>query len=63
MVVEINADNGSVEFQRHLGDGDVIVDDGTHVWVTDPGLANSKGSIIELTADNGPHYTHDRESQ
>ena len=53
MVVEINADNGGVKFQRHLGDGNVIVDDGTNVWVTDLGLVNPDGSIIELNADNG----------
>jgi len=53
MVVEINADNGRVKFHRHLGDGNVIVDDGTHVWVTDLGLVNPNGSIIELNADNG----------
>jgi protein kinase-like protein len=53
MVVEVNADTGSVEFQQRLGDGNAIVDDGTHVWVTDLGLANPSGSIIELDADNG----------
>jgi hypothetical protein len=53
MVVEINAGNGSVVFQQHLGDGNAIVDDGTHVWVSDLGLANPGGSIIELDADNG----------
>jgi serine/threonine protein kinase len=52
LVVELNADNGHQKSQQ-LGDGDAIVDDGTHVWVTDLGLANSNGSIIELNADNG----------
>lgn len=53
MVVEVNADNGSIEFQQHLGDGNAIVDDGTHVWIADLGLANPDGSIIELNADSG----------
>jgi hypothetical protein len=53
MVVEVDADNGKVERTQLLGDGNAIVDDGSHVWVTDLGLASSSGSIIELNADNG----------
>ena len=53
MVVELNAGNGREEFHQALGDGNSIVDDGTHVWVTDLGLAHPNGSIIELNADNG----------
>jgi hypothetical protein len=52
-VVEVDADNGDIKFQQPLGDGDAIADDGTHVWVTNLGLANPTGSIIELNAANG----------
>jgi hypothetical protein len=49
-VAEVNAASGGVMFQQTLGDGNAIVDDGTHVWVTDPGFAHPNGSIIELNA-------------
>jgi hypothetical protein len=52
-VAEVNAASGGVTFQQTLGDGNAIVDDGTHVWVTDLGHAHPNGSIIELNAGNG----------
>jgi outer membrane protein assembly factor BamB len=53
MVVDVNAASGARELDQPLGNGNAIVDDGTHVWVTDLGLGSSSSSIIELNAGNG----------
>jgi outer membrane protein assembly factor BamB len=53
MVVELSANDGSQKFDQGFGNGDAVVDDGTHVWVADLGVGSSSSAIIELNADNG----------